>query len=343
MSSQHLKSAHQQSVESLMINARQSVPSFPCVPSEEVRKLRAKLIMEESLETVEALGFSVVVLGDHTFNMIPAYEPNLIEIIDGCCDVAVVATGTLSACGVPDVPFQESVNENNLAKFGPGHSFREDGKLVKPPGHKPPDIAGILESINPAVALNNVALMRVANAAGEIERRIREEEPEVWGDEEPLSPRVCIQCHERCDRFLNDRDFTCEFCGYENDTVVRESEVDVVDPVRVKSQSEIIAEQELRIAELEGQLKRQLEDVETWVINVRNANAESQKVYGDARMQEILNGTDGKTSGENLLRVFVKWIPLLAVLISSIVFWYILPRLVQQPREAESIPAKSER
>ena len=71
----------------------------------------------------------------------------MVETIDGCCDLAVVTTGTLSACGVPDLPFQQAVDQNNLEKFGPGNTIRDDGKLIKPPGHKPPDIAGILSRL----------------------------------------------------------------------------------------------------------------------------------------------------------------------------------------------------
>ena len=149
-----MKSIHQKSVEEFMRHARQDVPDRPHVPSPEARILRAKLLYEETMETIAALGVSV----QHIFEdanaegeIAPRFvidgDPDLVEIIDGCCDIAVVTTGTLSACGVPDEPFQQAVNANNLAKFGPGHSWREDGKLIKPPGHKPPDLHGILQSL----------------------------------------------------------------------------------------------------------------------------------------------------------------------------------------------------
>lgn len=142
-----MKSEHYKSVESFMILARQDVPESPCVPWVEVRRLRAKLILEEALETVEALGFMAYVGEEHHVHLEHDGEPNLIEIIDGCCDVSVVTTGTLIACGVPDLPFLNAVNQNNLDKFGPGHSYREDGKLIKPPGHRKPDIQSILNSL----------------------------------------------------------------------------------------------------------------------------------------------------------------------------------------------------
>ena len=128
--------------------AKQELPPSPCMPSAAIRQLRAELIYEEAMETVQALGFRLVGVNGNRPMFVESEKPNLIELIDGCCDVAVVTTGTLSACGVPDEIFQNAVNENNLAKFGPGHSWRADGKLVKPPGHKPPDIEGLLKSLN---------------------------------------------------------------------------------------------------------------------------------------------------------------------------------------------------
>lgn len=148
-----MKSKHQQRVEEFMLLARQEVPDKPTIPSKEVRELRAKLILEEALETIQALGFTVysvegsVNLANKGWQLAEAYHADLEEIIDGCCDIQVVTTGTLSACGVPDKPFQKEVDKNNLAKFGPGHTIREDGKLVKPPDHKPPQIKEILDTL----------------------------------------------------------------------------------------------------------------------------------------------------------------------------------------------------
>jgi predicted HAD superfamily Cof-like phosphohydrolase len=72
---------------------------------------------------------------------------NMEETIDGCCDLSVVTIGTLSTLGVPDKPFLEEVDNNNLAKFGPGGYRNDYGKWVKPPGHKPPDISRILSEL----------------------------------------------------------------------------------------------------------------------------------------------------------------------------------------------------
>jgi predicted HAD superfamily Cof-like phosphohydrolase len=68
----------------------------------------------------------------------------MVEIVDGCADVIVVTTGTLSACGVADSAVQNEVDQANLRKFGPGSYKREDGKWMKPPDFRPPDIEAVL-------------------------------------------------------------------------------------------------------------------------------------------------------------------------------------------------------
>ena len=146
---------HQHRVDEFMSLAKQERPSKPTVPSEQVRILRAKLILEEALETIDALGctLNTKFVGAVTTTefklgiaeISATHEPDLVDIVDGCCDVIVVTTGTLSACGVDDLVPQMLVDQNNLDKFGPGHSYRADGKLVKPPNHKAPDLQGELE------------------------------------------------------------------------------------------------------------------------------------------------------------------------------------------------------
>ncbi len=140
------KSDHQLRVEIFMARANQEVPLKPTVPDEKTRRFRAKIILEEALETIKALGFQVVLDPKTSEPMIgdAAYEPNLVEIVDGCADIRVVTTGTLSACGVADREVQEEVDANNLSKFGPGSYKREDGKWMKPPTWKPPRIKEIL-------------------------------------------------------------------------------------------------------------------------------------------------------------------------------------------------------
>ena len=147
---------HESRVREFMRLAGQLIPAEPIIPTEEVCKLRATLILEEALETIDALGFTVRVrslYNDCTIlkdvvDCIPHGDPpDLIEIADGCADTIVVSTGTLISCGVPLEPLLELIDASNLAKMGNGHSIRSDGKVIKPANWKAPDISGLLRSL----------------------------------------------------------------------------------------------------------------------------------------------------------------------------------------------------
>lgn len=132
-------SPHYDRVKQLMQKAGQECPEKPTIPSKEIRRLRAKLILEEAIaETIVALGFRIMSTPSG-FEIIEVCEPSLVDIIDGCIDTRVVTTGTLISCGIKDIIPCQLVDMNNLNKFGPGSYRREDGKWIKPPGHKPPD------------------------------------------------------------------------------------------------------------------------------------------------------------------------------------------------------------
>lgn len=158
-----MKTAHQERIEEFMRLAGQELPATPCIPSEEVRLLRARLILEEALETIDALGVVLrapsaacsyndgVTLDDFEFDPYlivngkeVAKEPNLVEIADGCADISVVTIGTLSACGIADYDLLRVVDDSNLAKFTGDAHHRDDGKWIKPSDWKPPDIVGVL-------------------------------------------------------------------------------------------------------------------------------------------------------------------------------------------------------
>lgn len=147
-----------------MQKAGQATPPAPTIPDEETRLLRAKLILEEALETVKALGVGVRVTTDDgqevDFNHVdhldffPEGTTDLEGVVDGCADISVVTIGTLIAFGVDDEPILEEVDEANLRKFGEGGYAREDGKWIKPPDWTPPDIQGILDRLSAASEKN---------------------------------------------------------------------------------------------------------------------------------------------------------------------------------------------
>ena len=140
---------HYRRIREFMTKAGQDTPSKPVIPDEETRVLRAKLILEEALETVKALGVEVAVNG-HSFNhgeqlsYAGGGEVDMEGVVDGCADISVVTIGTFIAFGVDDQPILEEVDSANLRKFATGSYRRDDGKWMKPPGWTAPDIMGRL-------------------------------------------------------------------------------------------------------------------------------------------------------------------------------------------------------
>lgn len=98
------------------------------LPAERV-ELHRRLIGEEFNELFEALS-----TGD------------LVGIADGGIDLIYVATGMLLDHGVPVREVFAEVQRSNISKAGPDGKpiVREDGKIIKPEGWRPPDIKGIL-------------------------------------------------------------------------------------------------------------------------------------------------------------------------------------------------------
>jgi predicted HAD superfamily Cof-like phosphohydrolase len=147
---------HFRRIRAFMQKANQATPPEVVVPEAEIRVLRAKLILEEALETVEALGITVQaggeqgpVIREKTLHYTDGNPVDIEGVVDGCADISVVTIGTLIAFGVDDEPVLEEVDSANLRKFGPGGHRREDGKWIKPPDWTPPDIGGAIGRGNP--------------------------------------------------------------------------------------------------------------------------------------------------------------------------------------------------
>jgi predicted HAD superfamily Cof-like phosphohydrolase len=97
----------------------------PAEPPPHVAELRRKLIVEECNELIGALQ-----AGD------------LIETADACADLIYVVLGTCVSYGIDLAPVWDAVQASNMAKENGGKS--ESGKVLKPAGWTPPDVAGLL-------------------------------------------------------------------------------------------------------------------------------------------------------------------------------------------------------
>lgn len=152
-------------VKAFMLKAGQEVHDVPSMPSDETIQLRARLIMEEALETIAALGCMVELdynyaVGDDVLAGLIKVWPeeitkirtkkysnvDLTEIVDGCCDVMYVTLGTLISFGIQDCEYFDEVCYNNLSKVYP-NCTKVDGKVQKPADYKPPRIKQMLENL----------------------------------------------------------------------------------------------------------------------------------------------------------------------------------------------------
>jgi predicted HAD superfamily Cof-like phosphohydrolase len=131
----------------------QPVLDKPQVPSDERVRLRARLITEEFFETMRALfqdeerndPYSWINVSED--NMRSAIERSRIvarlpELVDGLADLDYVVEGTRLEFGINGIPIAAEVHRANMAKAV--GTKREDGKILKPDGWKPPDIEGEL-------------------------------------------------------------------------------------------------------------------------------------------------------------------------------------------------------
>jgi len=121
-------------------------------------ELAARLIAEEAIETVNALGFNVVTKLGGKFELVPITVPiegggvgnkpvDLVETLDGLADTMYVCEWAFLNLGYPDKPFLDEVcHNNNLKVIDP--KFDENGKVMKPVGHPKPDIAGIIARLD---------------------------------------------------------------------------------------------------------------------------------------------------------------------------------------------------
>lgn len=121
------------------------VKDRPTQLNETTRQLRSNLCWEEFQEFMLGLGVTYFPAVNEWMpwrHHGKDSKPDLAKLADGAMDLFVVVLGTLAAAGIDPQELWNEVHRTNMAKAdGP---IREDGKRLKPPGWKPPDIEGIL-------------------------------------------------------------------------------------------------------------------------------------------------------------------------------------------------------
>ena len=121
-------------VQSLLeFNEAFEIPGLdePAIGPQELVELRIKLLTEEVQEYAEA-----------------ARTGDLVEVLDALADIGYILAGTIINHGMQDI-FDEAFDEvhrSNMAKLVDGKVIRrEDGKVMKPEGWTPPQLARYLE------------------------------------------------------------------------------------------------------------------------------------------------------------------------------------------------------
>jgi predicted HAD superfamily Cof-like phosphohydrolase len=103
----------------------------PGLSSDELIELRIKLLTEEVQEYAEA-----------------ARAGDMVEILDALADIGYILAGTIINHGMQHI-YDDSFNEvhrSNMAKLVDGKVLRrEDGKVMKPEGWQPPQLAQFLQ------------------------------------------------------------------------------------------------------------------------------------------------------------------------------------------------------
>lgn len=96
-------------------------PVAPAEPKIRDAELRARLILEEALETASGLigrGEALRMVDSLTSEKYQSWAqfPDVVEVVDGLCDLAYVTYGTAEAVGVDLEPYFELVHAANMKK-----------------------------------------------------------------------------------------------------------------------------------------------------------------------------------------------------------------------------------
>lgn len=170
----------QKQVKEFMVTFGQDCPNFPTEEvSLETRKMRARIMLEEVLETIIAgLGLDVIITWNGEMRLAPkspfgfeeVKKVDLVELADGLADQHYVGyCGTGNAFGLDMEEIFDNVHQSNMSKIWPEKLVREkvdeiengnynltkvengyivkrpDGKVVKPETYTSPKLKEIIE------------------------------------------------------------------------------------------------------------------------------------------------------------------------------------------------------
>jgi predicted HAD superfamily Cof-like phosphohydrolase len=125
----------------------------PQVPSDDRVRLRMRMLLEETLECLDACFVDDHVTIDQLKRLGAEFiDKNVVSVdlpllADGFGDVDYIVEGNRLEFGIQGHPIADAIHQANMAKAGPDGWIvrRADGKVLKPEGWTPPDIEGELK------------------------------------------------------------------------------------------------------------------------------------------------------------------------------------------------------
>lgn len=123
-----------QKIKEFHVTMGAAAPDTPTMPDADLLELRKTLIREEYEEVTEQI------------NQLKSGETDdMAALIHELTDLLYVTYGAIWACGVDPDPVFAEVHAANMRKLdGPR---RADGKVLKPEGWQPADVAGVIDAM----------------------------------------------------------------------------------------------------------------------------------------------------------------------------------------------------
>jgi predicted HAD superfamily Cof-like phosphohydrolase len=146
-----------------------AVSATPTTQDASTRALRCRLMLEELKEFIQASGCRLIGAGDLLdVHSVVGAKPDLPAMGQELSDMQYTLSGTAEAHGLPLTALFAEVHAANMRKVGPDGRARiqADGKVLKPDGWRPPDVAAVLKRHGWAlVLLCALSLSQSASAA----------------------------------------------------------------------------------------------------------------------------------------------------------------------------------
>lgn len=154
------KNPMQVAIEEFMRRCDQEVAAYPQLPTEAVRTLRIRLMVEELLGAVDPDEFEKdpnayvhMLIQNKSDELVASMlKGDLVGVADGLADVLYVVIGTAVAYGIDIQEVFDEVHRSNLSKTVWSEEEQrwliekdEFGKGIKPPTYSPADIAPIID------------------------------------------------------------------------------------------------------------------------------------------------------------------------------------------------------